>query len=491
MTQVEFIDTSSRDGDQSLWSATGLATADVLSIAPVIDRVGYHALDFTASTFIGISVRFHREDPWRRIRLVSAAMPNTPLGMITSGMRFISWVPAGGDVMALAFRLVARNGIRRLQVVDPSNDPGRLREIAALAHAEGIEEVVLGLTYSISPVHTVQYYTERAAALADCPDMDRFYLKDPGGLLTPAVVRELAPSFRAAAGERLTELHSHCTIGLAPLVYVEGVRAGFQVVHTACGPLSRGTSQPEVASTARNLEASGFGHELDLEAQDRVAEHFYALARAKGLPSGEPQEFDAAYYKHQLPGGMVTTTRRMLAEIRRPELFAAVLEEVTRVRADMGYPIIVTPVSLFIATQATYNVIDGERWKTVSDETVRYFLGHYGDPPAAVDPDVADRVLTRPGVDKLRDLRPITLDGARRRFGNRVSEEELLLRLTMPAEQVDAMLSAPARPLESAVRDHSERAPVVELLRALEQRPGISDLELVRDGETVVWRRGG
>ena len=157
MTRVEFIDTSTRDGDQSLWGATGLTTSDVLSIAPVVDRVGYHALDFTASTFIGISVRFHREDPWRRIRLVSAAMPDTPLGMITSGMRFISWVPAAEDVMGLAFRLIARNGIRRLQVVDPSNDPSRLRDIAALAHAEGIEEVVLGLTYSISPVHTVQY----------------------------------------------------------------------------------------------------------------------------------------------------------------------------------------------------------------------------------------------------------------------------------------------------------------------------------------------
>jgi oxaloacetate decarboxylase alpha subunit len=339
-------------------------------------------------------------------------------------------------------------------------------------------------------VHTVGYYADRAAALADCPDMDRFYLKDPGGLLIPDVVRELAPHFRAAAGRRATELHSHCTIGLAPLVYVEGVRAGFQTVHTACGPLSRGTSQPEVASTARNLEASGFTHELDLEAQDRVAEHFYGLARAKDLPAGEPQEFDAGYYRHQLPGGMVTTTRRMLAEIRRPELFDAVLEEVTRVRADMGYPIIVTPVSQFIATQATYNVIDGERWRRASDETARYFLGHYGDSPAPVDPDVADRVLSRPGVEKLRDLQPITLDGARRRFGRRISEEELLLRLTMPAEQVDAMLAARGRPLELAAANGPQQAPLVELLRALEQRPGISYLEMDRGGERVVWRRG-
>jgi oxaloacetate decarboxylase (Na+ extruding) subunit alpha len=490
MTAIGFVDTSTRDGDQSLWGATGLNTADVLQIAPVIDRVGYHALDFTASTFIGISVRFHREDPWRRIRLVSAAMPNTPLGMITSGMRFISWVPAAEDVMGLAFRLVARNGIRRLQVVDPSNDPDRLRDVASLAHREGIEEVVLGLTYSISPVHTVEYYAQRAAALTDCPDMDRFYLKDPGGLLMPEIVRGLAPHYRAAAGERPIEVHSHCTIGLAPLVYVEGVRAGFQVVHTASGPLSRGTSQPEVVSTARNLEASGFTHGLDLDAADRVAEHFGALARAKGLPAGRPREFDAVYYKHQLPGGMVTTTQRMLGEIRRPELFDAVLEEVTRVRAEMGHPIIVTPVSQFVATQATYNVIDGERWKTVSDETIRYFLGHYGEPPAPVDPDVADKVLSRPHAATLQQLEPITLEGARQRFGSRISDEELLLRLTMPAEQVDAMLAARGQPLELSGHARGPRAPVVNLLRDLGERPGISHLELTREGERVVWRRG-
>jgi oxaloacetate decarboxylase alpha subunit len=487
---IGFVDTTTRDGNQSLWSATGLTTPDVLSIAPTLDRVGYHALDFTSSTHMAVSVRFHREDPWERIRLVSAAMPNTPLGMITTGMRFISWVPADEDVIRLAFRLVVRNGIRRFQIADPSNDPQRLKRLAAMARAEGVEEVVIGLTYSISEVHTHRYYADRAAALADCAEMDRLYLKDPGGLLTPDAVRELAPHFVAAAGERTAELHSHCTIGLAPLVYVEGVRAGFQVVHTASGPLSRGTSQPEVSNTARNLEAAGYSHPLDLEAQAIVSEHFHELARAKGLPAGAPQEFDGAYYRHQLPGGMVTTTRRMLEELRRPELFEAVLEEVTRVRAEMGYPILVTPVSQFVASQAARNVIDPERWANVSDETVRYFLGHYGDPAAPVDPDVAERVLSRLQASKLRDLRPLSLDGARRRFGDGVSEEELLLRLTMPEDQVDARVENRARPPHSpAPPARPGRAPLVTLLQELARRPAISDFSLVKDGETVVWRR--
>jgi oxaloacetate decarboxylase (Na+ extruding) subunit alpha len=487
---IGVVDTSMRDGNQSLWSATGLTTPDVLAIAPAIDQVGYEALDFTSSTHMAVSVRFHREDPWERIRLMSAAAPNTPLSMITPGMRFIAWAPAEEDVMALAFKLVARNGIRRLQIADPSNDVRRLRRVAELARRAGIEQIVIGLTYSISDVHTHRYYAERAAALADCAEMDRLYLKDPGGLLTPDAVRELAPHFVAAAGERVAELHSHCTIGLAPLVYVEGVQAGFELVHTASGALSRGTSQPEVVSTVRNLEATGYRTRLDLDAQKIVSDHFDAIARAKGLPPGAPREFDAVYYTHQLPGGMVTTTRRMLEELRRPELFDAVLEEVTRVRAEMGYPILVTPVSQFVASQAARNVIDGKRWENVSDETIRYFLGHYGDPAAPVDPAIAERVLERPHAAKLRGLHPVTLDGARERFGPRISEEELLLRLTMPEEQVDAMMQARNRPAPAPAA-RPGRSPLVTLLHELARRPAITEFTLANNdgGDTVVWRR--
>ncbi len=158
----------------------------------------------------------------------------------------------------------------------------------------------------------------------------------------------------------------------------------------------------------------------------------------------------------------------------------------------MGYPIIVTPVSQFIASQAARNVIDGERWANVSDETVRYFLGHYGEPPAPVDPEIADRVLARSHASKLRELKPVSLEGARERFGARISEEDLLLRLTMPEEQVDAMVAAredgSARPLPDL--RGPERAPLVTLLRELADRPAITELSLAKDGETVVWRRG-
>ncbi len=485
---VEVVDTSVRDGNQSLWGATGLTAQDLLSIAPTMEQVGFHALDFTSSTTMAISVRFHREDPWELIRLLRAEMPSTLLDFITSGMRFISWLPCDEEVMRLAFRCVVRNGIRRFQIADPSNDPVALRRVARMAREEGVEEIVVGLTYSISAVHTHAYYAERAAALADCKDIDRLYLKDPGGLLTTDAVRALAPHF-VATGKTI-ELHSHCTIGLAPFVYVEGLRAGFQVLHTAVGPLGSGTSQPTAESTIRNLEVEGYAHRLDLEALAQVSGHFLGVARRKRLPPGVPREYDAAYYGHQLPGGMVTTTQRMLAEIRRPELYEAVLEEVVRVRAEMGYPIIVTPVSQLVATQAVRNVIDPERWTTVSDETVRYFLGHYGEPAAPVDPAVADKVLSRSQAVRLRDAQPVSLDGARERFGSRISDEELLLRLTMPEEQVDAMREAPPIGERPRPGPSSAHAPLVRLLQEVERRPSITYLRVERGEDLVVWRRG-
>src|SRR5580765_7467660 len=475
---IDIVDTTTRDGNQSLWSATGLTTADVVAVAPTIDRVGFHAADFSSSTHMAVAVRFHQEDPWERLRLVAEAMPNTPLSYITTGMRFISWVPCDEELMRLSFRCVARNGIRRFQIADPTNDPERLQRSARFAREEGVEEIVIGLTYSISEVHTHAYYAERAMALADCADMDRLYLKDPGGLLTAEAVKELAPHFLAAAGERAAELHSHCTIGLAPFVYMEGLKAGFQVLHTAVEPLARGTSNPAADTTLRNLEAEGFSHELDLEALAAMTKYFRRLGSEKGLPVGQPQEFDATYYRHQLAGGMVSTTKRMLDEQRRPELFDEVLEEVGRVRAEMGYPIIVTPVSQLVATQAVRNVMDGERWANVPDEIIRYFLSHYGDPAAPWSEEVADRVLSRPRADALRDLEPLQLEGARCRFGDRISDEELLLRLTMPEEQVDAM-----------VANRRARSPVATLLKEVATRESVSHVRVAADDRTVEWRR--
>ncbi len=490
---VDVVDTTTRDGNQSLWSATGLTTRDIVAIAPTIDRVGFHAVDFTSSTHMAVAVRFHHEDPWERLRLVSAAMPNTPLSFITTGMRFITWVPVDEDVMRLAFRCVVRNGIRRFQVADPSNDPARLKRVAVVAREEGVEEIAIALTYSVSEVHTHAYYAERAAALADCAEMDRLYLKDPGGLVTVDAVRELAPHFLRAAGERPIELHSHCTIGLAPFVYMEGLRAGFRVLHTAVEPLARGTSNPAAETTLRNLEAEGFSHRLDVDALAAVSAHFRDLAREKGLPLGRPQEYDATYYHHQLAGGMVSTTRRMLEELRRPELFGATLEEVGRVRAEMGYPIIVTPVSQQVATQAVRNVID--------ERALVERLGR--DHPLLPRPL---RRSARTGGPLGSRTRPLAAacarasgarTGASRRRPRAVRARDLGRGAPAAADHAggaggrDRRFCAGAARRRSGrpPRSGSEHDPVVTLLDEVARRPSITHLRVETDDELVEWRR--
>jgi len=484
---IEIVDTTTRDGNQSLWGATGLTTPDVLAIAPTMDRVGFRACDFTSSTHMAVSVRFHREDPWERLRLTSAAMPNTPLSMIGTGKRFISWRPCAEDVMALVFRCMVRNGLRRVQIADPMNAAPDLAQMARLAKAEGVEEVVIGLTYSISPVHTDAFYAERTRAMGACPEVDRLYLKDPGGLVDVARLRELAPLFLDGFAPRPVELHSHGTIGLAPQMYMEGARLGFGTLHTAVAPVANGTSNPAAETTLHNLEATGLAHALDVEALDAMSAHFRALAVDKRLPLGAPAEFDAAYYRHQMPGGMVTTMRRQLTEMRRPELFDAALEECGRVRAEFGWPIMVTPFSQFVGTQAVMNVMDGERYRTIPDDVIVYFLGHFGTPPAPPDPDVADRVLSSSHAAELRAVEPLSLDGARERFGTRISDEELLLRLTMPEEQVDAMVETSRR--ERPAPPRAGRDPLVRLLDEVARRPSIGYLRFETDDTLVEYRR--
>jgi oxaloacetate decarboxylase (Na+ extruding) subunit alpha len=453
--RIELIDTTMRDGNQSLWGATGLTTPDILGIAATADRVGFHAVDFTTSTHLAISVRYHREDPWERIRLTAAAMPRTPLTFLTTGTRFISWKPAAEDLLELAFRAVVRNGVRRFQIMHPSNDAATIAALASAARRAGADEVVAALTYSVSPVHDDSHFAQRIAALAASEAADRFYLKDPGGLLVPDRVKSLVRLLVDAAGGRPIEVHSHCTTSLAPLVYAEALRAGATALHTAVRPLATGTSQPSAEMTLRNIRAAGFEHAIDEQALAEMSAYFTDLAREKNLPTGVMPEYDESYYLHQLPGGMATTMRRQLEEMGRPEQFDAALDEVGRVRAELGYPIMVTPLSQFVMTQAVMNTLGGERYSKVPDEVIRYLLGQFGDPPAAPNPEVAARVLSRPRARKLSNLEPLSLDGARERFHTGISDEELLLRLTMPAEQVDAMLATPRQDEAGRSSEHA------------------------------------
>ena len=488
MADIQLVDTSIRDGNQSLWGATGLKTAHILQIAPIMDRVGFRALDFSSSTHMGVSVRTHQENPWELIRLAHAAAPNTPLQFIGSGLRFISWQPAHPDLIQLVYDRLVVAGMSRFVILDPMHDMQAVLRTARMLRQAGAGETIAALTYTISAVHDDGFYAGLAGQMAACPDIDRVYVKDPAGLLTPERARTLIPAIRARLGEaKPLELHSHCTIGLSPLTCLAAADLGVSALHVACGSLANGTSLPNAQRIVANLRELGHTVDIDDRLLAVVADYFTRLARVESLPAGTPQEYDASFLRHQVAGGTMTTTRRQLDELGLGDRFGAVMEEVSRVRAELGYPIMVTPFPQMVCGQALYNVIGAERYANVSDQVIRYVLGRFGRPTAPVDPDVADRILSRSRARELMAEPPPPAPGElRNRFGSGISDEEFLLRATMPAGEVDAMLAAgPAR------RHYNpDLKPVLDLLAGLAERHGVSGVVVDKPGFRLELRAG-
>lgn len=468
MADINIVDVSIRDGNQSLWGAVGMNTSQILQIAPTLDRIGLRALDFTSSTHIGVAVRNHKENPWERIRLTHKAMPNTPLQFIGTGLRFISWETAHPEFMQLAYDRLVENGITRFALLEPTHDMEALFDSARMIRKAGATEIMGALTFTISAVHDDAYYAALARQMAASSDIDRVYIKDPSGLMSPERARALIPAVRAALGSMPLELHSHCTIGYAPLSYMDAAELGVDALHVACEPLANGSSLPNAQRVVANLREFGHSVNIDDFALEKANAYFAELAAAERLPTGVPQEFDAQFLRHQVAGGVMATTRRQLSELKLEHRFDDVMNEVSSVRADLGYPIMVTPFAQMVCTQALYNVIATERYTNVSDQVIRYVLGKFGRPTAPVEPNVKDRILSRPRArELLNEAPPLPLNELRKRFKSGISDEELLLRVTMPAEQVDAMIAAgPAKR-----RYNPAAQPMLKALAALASAP--------------------
>jgi oxaloacetate decarboxylase (Na+ extruding) subunit alpha len=479
VANIQIVETSLRDGNQSLWAALGIDTAKTLTIAPVMDRVGFKAIDFTTSTHMGVAVRYKKEDPWERIRLMAKATPNTPLQFLSTGFRFISWETASPEFMKLAFATLVKNGIRRFALADPMNNAESNVACARTIKQVGGEYVVAALVFTISPIDDDVRYVDHASKLVASPDIDAIYIKDPGGLLTPLRARSLIPAVKCAIGDKPLELHSHCSIGLGELVYMDAPEWGVSAVQCASGAASDGISNPPAERVVANLRELGHQIDVDDQALAEVGRYFTRLAEAEGLPAGRPQPFDAAYFHHQLPGGMTGTMRRHLAEAGLAHLEAAVIDELGRVRQELGWPIVMTPFSQMLLTQAVTNITRKERYAVVPDEVIRYALGRFGKPNVPIAPDVMDRIDSLPRTRELRqepDMPPLA--ELRRRIGPELSDEEFLLRATMPAEQVDAMKAAGPAPQTY----NPDTTPVVRLLRQLAARRDIAHLSIEKPG---------
>jgi oxaloacetate decarboxylase alpha subunit len=339
----------------------------------------------------------------------------------------------------------------------------------------------------LSPIHDDAHYVERARKLAACPYIDSLYIKDPGGLLAPARARTLIPAIKAVIGDKPLELHSHCTIGLAEHTYMDAPHLGVAALQCASGGAADGTSNPHSGRVVANLRALGHRLDVDDDALSRVNRYFTQLAEAEDLPVGKPQAFDARYLKHQLPGGMVGTTRRQLAEARLSHLEGAVIEELGRVREELGWPIVMTPFAQIVMTLAVMNVMNEERYTVIPDEAIRYAIGRFGRPTVPIAAPVMERIESLARTRELRaEPEMASLDELRRRIGAGLSDEEFLLRATMPAGQVDAMRAA-----GQAARHYDPGAkPVLDLIRKLTARQDLMQIAVAKGDVRVELRRG-
>ena len=486
MKPVHFVDTTLRDGHMSLW-AGAMRTDMMLPVAARIDQVGFKAMEIISTSFFKKMVRELRDDPWERLRLIADLAPRTPLRAILG--RYVGafeFTPRSVTDLWLE-RLVA-NGVREVRISDCSNTVAVWERLVRDSRRVGLK-TILNLIFSVSPVHTDDYYAKLARAAVKLR-ADRICLKDPGGLLTPDRTRILVPIVLRAANGTPVELHTHCNTGLGPLCALEAIKLGIDIINAATPPLAYGSSNPSVFNVAENAIALGFTPTIDMEALRPVSEHFTRIARREGLPIGTPLEYTEAHYTHQVPGGMISNLRHQLAQVKMLGRLAEVLEETARVREEFGYPIMVTPYSQFVGVQAAMNVMLGERYKEITDQVIQYALGFWGEAEsAAMNPNLRDKILSRPRAKELARLQvpEPSIEAVRRQYGGPgVSDDDLMLRYFAGTQDVAAMRAAPRS--ERAV---DGRLPLLTLINELAKRPGFSQLKIEKGGLVLRMARAG
>jgi oxaloacetate decarboxylase (Na+ extruding) subunit alpha len=478
MSEIHFVDTTLRDGQQSLW-ALGMRTGAMLPIAAQMDRVGFESMEFFVSVMIKKYVREHKENPWIWLREGTKRFSRTRLrnhgGMHGSG----AFEKLPHSVMRLLIERVVSYGITLTRTSNCWNDFQELKEELHQLREVGMETIV-NLIYSVSPRHSNAYYAEKAREAASIRPY-RICFKDVGGLLTPERARKLIPIILQNAGDVPVEFHAHCNNGLAPLCYLEAVKLGITTLHTAIPPLANGSSQPSILNVAKNLRALGYTPVINEEEIKPIEEHFTAVANRHELPIGKPFAYEESQYLHQVPGGVISNLRHQLRLVGKADKLQQTLDEAARVRADFGYPIMVTPLSQFVVSQAAINVIVGERYKEVTDQVIQYALGLWGkEAPALMDPNVKDKILSRSRAKDWQSWEPPepSLEEVRRKFGGpSVADEELLLRVYAGQDAVRAMNTA------GAPGEHlNGTQPLIRLIQELTKKSDCNQVFISRPG---------
>ena len=405
MNQLKITETALRDGHQSL-IATRLTTEEILPILETMDKVGYHSMEVWGGATFDACIRFLNEDPWERLREIRKRVKNTKLQMLLRGQNLLGYRNYADDTVDKFIKLSLENGIDIIRVFDALNDVRNI-EASMKAIKKYGGHCQCAISYTTSDVHTTEYYLDLLKTM-ESMGADSICIKDMAGVLTPYNAYDLVKKMKAITNLPI-ELHTHCTSGIADMIYMKAVEAGVDIIDTAISPFSGGTSQPPTESLAVTFSEMDRNPGLDLDALLEVAEYFKPI-RDKYMDNGtlnpkvlltEPQTLN-----YKVPGGMLSNLLSQLKQQNAAEKYEEVLKEVPRVRADLGYPPLVTPMSQMVGTQALFNVLAGERYKLVPKEIKDYVRGQYGKAPAPMDPEVKHKII---GDEEVITVRPADL----------------------------------------------------------------------------------
>lgn len=464
MATIEFVDQTLRDGHQSLWGMR-MRSGHALPVAPLIDRAGYRIVDYTGSSAMEVMVRHCRENPWVGLDRVREAMPTATLRAGARSNAIVGMGLTPNSLLELWAKTLAKHGIGSFWIFDCLFNLEQMKWMTTVARQAGMR-VSPQVQFGDSPVHTDDFFAGVVREMSTW-DVDTIILGDEAGVLSPHRARTWIPAMVEAAGGVPLEAHFHNTVGMGTVNYVTAVEHGVHILHTAVGALANGPSMPSVETSIANARWLGHDVALDTSGLDQVDAHFAAIARAEGHPIGTPREYNVLHTQHQLPGGMTGTLINQLRTYGMESRYDELLEEITVVRGEMGYPVMATPFSQLVGIQALLNVVNGERYSVFPDENLMYLAGHMGPIPGKVDPEVLDRAFgTQRGQEFLSWEQPQpSLKEIRAQLGENLSDEELLLRFLMPGPDVDAMLEAGPPPTDLSARGGKTVEMVCGLMR--------------------------
>jgi pyruvate/oxaloacetate carboxyltransferase len=479
MKKLGFEDESFRTAPQSLW-ATRMRTETMLGIAPKVEEAGFTKVCVTSAAAFETAVMYLYEDPWERLRLLRRAMPKTPLNFFIRSRNLMGWKMLPNDVIELFLKCIQRMGIQWVEVFDGLNDLSMIEWHFRVAKKLGLQRTG-HISCTESPVHTDEYFAAKARELVRL-GVDVVNLSDPCGAMIPERIRSLVIAVKQALnGKAKLGFFAHDCTGVADDCYIEAMQHGVDILKTVSLPLAHGYSLPATIDILSHARRIGRKVRVDEQRIKEIDDYFFWAAYEEKKPIGKRVQFDPVKYKkyvvHQIPGGMMSNLENQLFELKLLHKLPEVLAEAGRVRQELGYPVMVTPYSQLVGVQAVFNVVEGERYRTVPEELKLYVRGAYGKPAAPIDPNALDRILAggdKEPIDPSENFSEPLVSKVRAEKGSSLSDEDLLLTIFNTRETMEKFYQN-----KKTIESHPVvRTPLAFLIKELANRHEIKTVNI-------------